>query len=242
MISGAAQQGPHPVLFGKLPSHGDFISRGLDLTACDAWDRWASEGLERARAALGEGFDAAHDGAPPWRFIDPPGRFGQDWRAGALAPSIDAAGRRFMIMLAADGLSSDQAGGGGEAIAEEMEALIYQAFELGWDADATIVAAQAPLGKIGQDAAPPRPRWWTLGGPDHGPMTLAGGPADLFAQMLTPSAAPAASQAWATEPPPAEFRWPDPQPPSPPQPEQPTVDSLSPDPLGPNPADAGPQS
>jgi type VI secretion system ImpM family protein len=183
------ESGPRPVLFGKLPSHGDFISRGLDLTACDAWDRWASEGLQAAREALGERFDDAHDRAPPWRFIDGPGRFGVDWRAGALAPSIDAAGRRFMIMLAADGLSSDQAGGGGEAIAEEMEGLIYQAFESGWDADAAIEAARGPLGRIGMAGPPTRPRWWTLGGFDHPPATLGGGLDRLFEQMLTENAA-----------------------------------------------------
>ena len=187
-VGDEAKHGPRPILFGKLPTHGDFVQRGLDLTACDAWDRWASEGLQAARAALGERFDDAHDSAPPWRFIDPPGRFGRDWRAGALAPSIDAAGRRFMIMLAADGLSPDQAGGGGEAIAEEMEALIYQAFESGWDADAAIEAAQAPLARLGAEGAPPRPRWWTLGGPDHDPATLAGGADGLFAQMLRPAA------------------------------------------------------
>ena len=176
--------GVRPVLFGKLPSRGDFISRGLDLTACDAWDRWASEGLDAARTRLGERFDDAHDRAPPWRFIDAPGRFGPDWRAGALAPSIDAAGRRFMIMLAAEGLSSVQAGGGGEAIAQEMEALIYQAFEAGWDADATIVAAQAPVSRLNMEGAPARPRWWTLGGFDHEPASSRGGPEGLFTQML----------------------------------------------------------
>jgi len=183
----AVSKGPRPVLFGKLPSHGDFISRGLDLTACDAWDRWASDGLERAHAALGERFDDAHDRGPPWRFIDAPGRFGSDWRAGALAPSIDAAGRRFMIMLAAEGLSSDQAGGGGEAIAEEMEALIYQAFESGWDADATIEAAKAPVATIAVAEQPRRARWWTLGGFDHPPASL-GGPNGLFTEMLSPRA------------------------------------------------------
>ncbi|MEJ0065105.1 MAG: type VI secretion system-associated protein TagF [Caulobacteraceae bacterium] len=190
---GDARKAAHPILFGKLPTHGDFVQRGLDLTACDAWDRWASEGLAAARAALGEGFDDAHDRAPPWRFIDPPGRFGRHWRAGALAPSIDAAGRRFMIMVAADGLSSDQAGGGGEAIAEEMEALIYQAFESGWDADATIEAAQGPVERLTAEGAAPRPRWWTLGGFDHEPAALAVGPDGLFAQMLVP--APPASGA-----------------------------------------------
>jgi len=180
-------KGPRPILFGKLPSHGDFISRGLDLTACDAWDRWASEGLEAARARLDERFDDAHDRAPPWRFVDAPGKFGADWRAGALAPSIDAAGRRFMIMLAAEGLSSDQAGGGGEAIAEDMEALIYQAFESGWDADATIEAAMAPTAAIAAMGPPRRPRWWTLGGFDHPPASLDG-PHGLFARMLSPRA------------------------------------------------------
>lgn len=182
------ETGPHPVLFGKLPSHGDFISRGLDLTACDAWDRWASEGLRAARELLGERFEAAHDRAPPWRFIDGPGRFGRDWRAGSLAPSIDAAGRRFMIMLAADGLSSDQAGGGGEAIAEQMEGLIYQAFELGWDADAAIAAARVPVDRIGPAGPPTRPRWWTLGGLDHPPATLEGAVERPFAQMLAEGA------------------------------------------------------
>jgi type VI secretion system ImpM family protein len=185
----STETGPRPVLFGKLPSHGDFISRGLDLTACDAWDRWASEGLQTAHEALGERFDDAHDRAPPWRFIDPPGRFGRDWRAGALAPSIDAAGRRFMIMLAADGLSSDQAGGGGEAIAEQMEGLIYQAFESGWDADAAIEAARRPVAMMAAGGPPARPRWWTLGGFDHPPATLEGGPDRLFTQMLTDNAA-----------------------------------------------------
>jgi|HubBroStandDraft_2_1064218.scaffolds.fasta_scaffold62344_2 type VI secretion system ImpM family protein len=191
-MSGAALGEPHPVLFGKLPRHGDFIARGLDLTACDAWDRWASEGLQAARDALGERFDDAHDRAPPWRFIDGPGRFGQDWRAGALAPSIDAAGRRFMIMLAANGLTPDQAGGGGEAIAEEMEGLIYQAFESGWDADATIDAARGPVDRISAGGLAPRARWWTLGGFDHPPAILEGGLHRLFEQMLTDGAAGAA--------------------------------------------------
>ena len=157
---------------------------GSTRTACDAWDRWISEGLEAARTRLGERFNDAHDKAPPWRFVDSPGRFGPDWRAGALAPSIDAAGRRFMIMLAAEGLSSAQAGGGGEAIAEEMEALIYQAFEAGWNADATIEAAQAPVSRFSMEGAPARPRWWTLGGFDHEPASRRRGPEGLFSQML----------------------------------------------------------
>jgi hypothetical protein len=101
-----------------------------------------------------------------------------------VAPSIDGAGRRFIIMLAAEGLSREEAGGGGAAIAEEMEALIYQAFESGWGADATIEAAKAPVDRLAVDGAPAQPRWWTIGSFDHAAATSVSGPAGFFAQML----------------------------------------------------------
>ncbi|HVM99749.1 MAG TPA: type VI secretion system-associated protein TagF [Caulobacteraceae bacterium] len=176
-----------PILFGKLPTHGDFIARGLDLAAVGAWDAWVSDGLEAARVALGERFDAEHERTPPWRFVDGPGPLGAAWRAGAMAPSIDAAGRRFMIVLAADGLSADEASAG-EVLAEAMEGLIYDAFEQGWDADRVIQATGAPIAGVAASAAPPpRRRWWTLGGPDHGPAAVEGGPERVFEQIFAAS-------------------------------------------------------
>jgi len=172
----------HPILFGKLPTHGDFIARGLDLAAVGAWDAWISDGLETARASLGARFDDEHERTPPWRFVDGPGRFGHGWRAGAMAPSIDAAGRRFMIVVAAEGLTAREAGGG-EAIAEAMEGVIYRAFEGGWDADSVIASAAEPLAWIAEaPAAGPAPtrRWWTLGGPEHGPAMVEGAPERVF--------------------------------------------------------------
>jgi type VI secretion system protein ImpM len=163
-----------PILFGKLPRHGDFVARNLEAAARAAWDRWLSDVLLDARAALGEGFDAAHDACPPWRFVDGPGDFGPDWRAGAFAPSIDAAGRRFMIMLAVDGLSAGQAGGCGEDIAEAMEGLIYDAFEQGWGADAVVSAAQTRVPTQAAASGAPDARCWTLGGPDHAARTIPG--------------------------------------------------------------------
>ena len=175
------------VLFGKLPAHGDFVARNLAPEAKSAWDSWASQGLERARDALGEGFDAVHDGAPPWRFVDGPGRFGPAWRAGAIAPSVDSAGRRFLIMVAADELSPGEASASGEDLALAMEEVIYAGFEQGLDADGLIQAASASLPALPTppQGEAPQLRWWTGGGPRHAPRMLQG-PPDLLT-ALTPS-------------------------------------------------------
>ena len=175
------------VLFGKLPAHGDFVARSLAPDARSAWDEWASGGLVRARDALGDGFEASHDAAPPWRFVDGPGRFGSAWRAGALAPSVDSAGRRFLIMIAADDLSGPEASCLGEDLAATMEELIYSGFEQGLNADGLVQAAADVVKDLppAEDGEPPTPRWWTLGGPRHMPRELAG-PPDLLA-ALTPS-------------------------------------------------------
>ena len=179
--------GMRAILFGKLPRHGDFVARGLDARAREAWDAWLSAGLERARGHLAEGFASAHDAAPPWRFVSGPGPLGEDWRAGALAPSVDAAGRRFVIMIAADGLEADEAAGFGETLAEAMEDLIYRAFEVGWDANELNDACGALIAdfEVAVDAdAEPAERWWTLGGQEHDPASLDRAPRDLIATLL----------------------------------------------------------
>ena len=102
-LSGKALSGLSVFAFGKLPAHGDFVARGLGASERDAWDAWASDSLERARRDLGEAFEAEHDQAPPWRFAFGPGRFAQTWVAGALTPSIDRGGRRFVIVAWARG-------------------------------------------------------------------------------------------------------------------------------------------
>ncbi|HEX7757932.1 MAG TPA: type VI secretion system-associated protein TagF [Caulobacteraceae bacterium] len=159
--------GPAPFVFGKLPGHGDFVQRGLGGASRDAWDHWASAGLARAREVLGERFDTVHEQAPPWRFCVGPGPLGPDWRVGALAPSVDRVGRRFLIVVGADGLEPPQARSA--VLAERMEGLIYDAFEGDWDADGLVEAAgrtldtvdwaaagEAPvgawIGDVGQDA------------------------------------------------------------------------------------------
>lgn len=180
---------PAVLLFGKLPRHGDFVARGLDAREREAWDQWAARGLEAARAALGEDFEAAHETMPPWRFVD---RADAGWRAGALAASIDSVGRRFVIVLAAQGLSAGQAAADGEALAERFEGLIHRGFMESLSADdLTGIGAELLVGMEAGDGSP-MARWWTEGGDDLYPVqSLPGGLAadELFVRMLKPAEA-----------------------------------------------------
>jgi type VI secretion system protein ImpM len=112
-------------LFGKLPAHGDFVSRGLEPGQVAAWDAWASSALDRLRNASPE-FETAHQSAPAWRFVAGPSALGPQWRAGALAPSVDAAGRRFVAVVGWE-CGPAAAAVCGLAFAERAEHGLYQA-------------------------------------------------------------------------------------------------------------------
>ncbi|MCC7267702.1 MAG: type VI secretion system-associated protein TagF [Caulobacteraceae bacterium] len=173
------------VLFGKLPSHGDFVARGLDAPARAAWDGWLSEGMAGARAALGEAFDAAYEAAPPWRFVTGPGPFGESWRAGTLTPSVDAVGRRFPVILAVEGLAEDEVRKTGASVAAAMDDAIRDAFEGLLTADAAVQAAEARVAATAEAVPTEAPAWWTEGGE---PLASPGPAAsDLLARLWTPS-------------------------------------------------------
>ena len=106
-------------VFGKLPAHGDFVSRGLSDAAREAWDSWATAALERLRDGHPD-FEDAHDAAAPWRFVAGPSTLGPGWRAGALAASVDSAGRRFIV---AAGVEASPLARDPETAAEVEEAL-----------------------------------------------------------------------------------------------------------------------
>ena len=116
-----------PWLFGKIPAHGDFISRGLEPKAHEALDLWLSAELARARARFTD-FDTRYVHAAPWHFVDcdPQGQ----WSGGALCPSVDAVGRRFPILVAAPVANAGQA----TAVAYAALDLIFGALGEGWDA------------------------------------------------------------------------------------------------------------
>jgi type VI secretion system ImpM family protein len=180
-MPGEAVTGPRAFAFGKLPTHGDFVARGLTPDAREAWDTWSSAGLEDARATLGEVFEARHDAAPPVRFTFGPGAFGPGWSTGALTASIDTAGRRFILVL---GVHTEQAPSASEQMAEAAEHEIYRAFETAADVDAMVANAQDVFHTMESEPEPDaQGRFWR---PDS-PFDISAGqpPADLITRALT---------------------------------------------------------
>ena len=183
-------------LFGKLPAHGDFVARGLTADEQGAWDAWASAGLETARAELGDGFEDAHDAAPPWRFIA-----AQDdtWRVGSLACSVDSAGRRFILVLGVAGLTGAEATSLGAYGAAAIETVLYEALAMTTPADEALRAVEVAAGGLDPTdmgalrALSPSPAgrgvWWTLGGEHHAAKIVPAGdpPSDLLLQVLQSS-------------------------------------------------------
>jgi type VI secretion system protein ImpM len=88
-------------VFGKLPTLGDFLTRGLPAAFTEPWHAWLVRGLGEARRILGDRFEPAYMAAPVWRFSLPPGVAGRDGVLGVLLPSVDAANRSFPLTLAA---------------------------------------------------------------------------------------------------------------------------------------------
>lgn len=165
-------------LFGKLPTHGDFVSRGYEAVERDRLDDWMSASMADARAVWGEAFDGLFDQAPPWRFAI---RSGAAWRAGAIVPSIDGVGRRYPMLAALDI--------GGEAgvidAAMHCERRLYDAFEQSWQVDRLLEALAATVSQS-EDDWPGGEGWWTMGGGSFEPTTIAGPrPPDLVRAMLT---------------------------------------------------------
>lgn len=183
-LPGEALSGLSIFAFGKLPAHGDFVARGLSAAERQAWDDWASAGLQAARYGFGSEFEDRHTSAPPWRFAFGPGAFGEGWRAGAFTPSVDRTGRRFIVVLGAKSAEPLAPGGAGAQVAEALEAEIYRAFETGADIDALVAGAQTALQGLTPDSACDElGRFWTPDAPLS--VSAAEPPGDLIVRALS---------------------------------------------------------
>lgn len=157
-------------LFGKLPSHGDFVSRGLGEAQVRAFDGWLSASLDAA-AAL-PGFDGLYALAPAWRFM---AAFDGTPHCGIVALSVDSVGRRFPVVVGARGVS--------DALIEACQTALYTAFSEGSNADALHAAlASAPeAAPIEADAD----RWYLEDGDGAVVEALSGAyPPDLISRMI----------------------------------------------------------
>jgi type VI secretion system protein ImpM len=136
-----------------MPTHGDFVSRGLLPERRDRLDAWLSGEMTRSRNQYGDAFEDAFDSAPLWRFAN-----GEDgWEGGALCASVDSAGRRFPLIV---GRRANDVADANVA-AEVCESAIYRAFEDQLSADELWdVAAGALPDTETCDAVS---GWWTVG-------------------------------------------------------------------------------
>ncbi|HUQ14345.1 MAG TPA: type VI secretion system-associated protein TagF [Novosphingobium sp.] len=141
-----------PWLFGKLPAHGDFISRGLPPELREQLDLWLSAELAAARARFVD-FDERYRLAPPWHFVDRDAAGA--WSGGALCLSVDAVGRRFPILLAAPAADATDAVAKAWALLE----LVFSALGESWDAARLHEALTALVPTPTADAASTAPVW-----------------------------------------------------------------------------------
>lgn len=156
-------------LFGKLPTHGDFIARGLAPALRDRIDGWLSDEMARARRDHGEAFEDRYDAAPPWRFVD-------GTEGGVICASIDSAGRRFPILAGLIAAGEAQSA----SAAAVSEAAIFRAFAESHNADGlAALLREAEL----EDGEPPlQAGWWVDGGDDVLPGRWPDG---LISRMLS---------------------------------------------------------
>jgi type VI secretion system protein ImpM len=89
-------------LYGKLPSHGDFLRRRTSDAFVSAWDAWLQDGMAASRAALGDRWLDVYLTSPAWRFIGEAGICGPTPILGLMVPSVDRVGRYFPLTVVAE--------------------------------------------------------------------------------------------------------------------------------------------
>lgn len=163
-------------VFGKMPTHGDFVARGLGAPDRLRLDDWLSSEMLDARDRCGAAFDYRYDGAPIWRFVTTEG---DRWRIGAIAPSMDAVGRRFPLIVGTYRSEPNA------DVAEYCEERLYDAFDMGWTVDQLHESLRAEI--ISEQCRSWGSRWWTVGNADFAEREMEGDlPVGLLFAMLTP--------------------------------------------------------
>jgi type VI secretion system protein ImpM len=85
--------------YGKLPSHGDFVTRGLPNTFIDTWDIWLQEAIHTSKQQLGDNWLNYYLTSPLYRFVLSPGICGDSAWMGTLMPSVDKIGRYYPMTI-----------------------------------------------------------------------------------------------------------------------------------------------
>lgn len=170
------------ILFGKLPAHGDFIVRGIDMQRQEQLDRDISASIGHAKEHFAEQFEPSFLKAPPWRFVWPEDA---GYIGGALSPSIDQTGRIYPVFLGRHGKTAALA----KQIAGACEALLFEAIPQRWTADTLFSAIQSLVEDSAsqEECEPATLGWWLDGGqflPNPTPHLSGPLPLELLGEMI----------------------------------------------------------
>ncbi len=146
-----------PGFHGKVPSHGDFVTRRLPRAFLDPWDNWLQGAIASSREQLGPEWLDIYLTSPLWRFVLSPGICGPTPWAGLLMPSVDRVGRYFPFTLACalpEGVNPLTALPAINGWYEQAETLVLSALEDHFDLE----SFDRAVSTLGQPlAAPPLP-------------------------------------------------------------------------------------
>jgi type VI secretion system protein ImpM len=87
-------------LYGKLPTHGDFIQRNLPSGFVAEWDQWLQHYIAGAKEKIGTDWLDIYLTSPIWRFVFSDGVIDESRWAGILMPSVDQVGRYYPFSIA----------------------------------------------------------------------------------------------------------------------------------------------
>ncbi len=125
--------------YGKLPSHGDFISQYTPRAFTNVWDTWLQESMLQWRNKLSEGWVADYMTMQPYRFILSSGIAGEVIWCGVLFPSRDKSGRLFpftaCIPLSAEDTTPIELFTTHHEWLEKLVQLTFQCFSRDFDTD-----------------------------------------------------------------------------------------------------------
>lgn len=88
-----------PGYYGKIPTHGDFVNRGLPQSFIAPWDNWLQEAILTSRQQLGHQWLNYYLTSPLYRFVLSPGICGENGWLGVLMPSVDKIGRYYPMTV-----------------------------------------------------------------------------------------------------------------------------------------------
>ena len=86
-------------LFGKLPSHGDFLRRRVSDAFMGRWDGWLQQSIAASLSEAGGDWLDLYLTSPAWRFVCGAQGVTQHCLAGVMVPSVDRVGRYYPLTV-----------------------------------------------------------------------------------------------------------------------------------------------